>query len=214
MKLSGALSDDLAALEASTFCVLPYVDLSGRQLLFSIPHSRAGKGITAERLVSVALNNRFFVSHDVSSHMALQFLQLRIFWYAAEVISQDSTDVVSGYVHTVWMKDASVWDFDIPAYKRLSYFEKSCWPVKAAVVHACCPTALSMKILKPIMFAAMTKGTRSRTQLHYVQESEIVEVLSRYGILKDMLPTEMGGPIQISQSEWLANRRAAELEEL
>jgi hypothetical protein len=32
--------------------------------------------------------------------------------------------------------------------------------------------------------------------------------------MKDMLPTQMGGTIELSQSEWIANRRAVELEEI
>lgn len=50
--LSGALRDDLDALEASTYCVLPQADLSGRPLLYSVPHSRGGKGLSTESLVS------------------------------------------------------------------------------------------------------------------------------------------------------------------
>ena len=50
--------------------------------------------------------------------------------------------------------------------------------------------------------------------MHDASPSEIIGVLSKYGITKDMLPCEMGGTIQNHQLEWIANRRAIELEEI
>jgi len=58
-----------------------------------------------------------------------------------------------------------------------------------------------------------TRG-RSRIAVHDVPENENAEALSDYGIEKHMLPTEMGGSFEFNPSEWIANRRAAEMEEL
>ena len=60
----------------------------------------------------------------------------------------------------------------------------------------------------------MRKEFRSRTVAHDVSETNILHVLSNYGIEKESLPTEMGGSFLLDQSEWIANRRAAELEEI
>jgi len=49
--------------------------------------------------------------------------------------------------------------------------------------------------------------------VYNVRESEIIDVLSGYGILKYMLPTEMGGTLVVNQREWMANRWAIEIEE-
>jgi hypothetical protein len=65
-----------------------------------------------------------------------------------------------------------------------------------------------------IFFFLTDKRSRSRTKFHDVPESEIVESLANYGILHSMLPTAMGGTVQFSQSQWIAQRRAAEMEEL
>lgn len=62
--------------------------------------------------------------------------------------------------------------------------------------------------------ALKKKTTRSRTLFHDVPESEILDVLAEYGILKNMLPTEMGGTVVLNQREWMANRWAIEIEEL
>lgn len=50
--------------------------------------------------------------------------------------------------------------------------------------------------------------------MHNVPDSEITQVLSCYGILQSMLPSEMGGSLELNQGEWIANRRAAELQEI
>jgi hypothetical protein len=62
----------------------------------------------------------------------------------------------------------------------------------------------------------MDKAARCRTLYHDVPASEILGVLADYGILKDMLPTSMGGTIDLDawQKEWIARRRAIEMEEI
>jgi hypothetical protein len=64
------------------------------------------------------------------------------------------------------------------------------------------------------MFSVMDKHARSRTLFHDVPESQLLDVLSDYGILKEGLPTEMGGAILLDQAEWMASRRTAELGEI
>ena len=48
----------------------------------------------------------------------------------------------------------------------------------------------------------------------FQRSNEIANVFSSYGILKDMLPTSMGGSIQLNQSEWIAKRQVIDIEEL
>ena len=50
--------------------------------------------------------------------------------------------------------------------------------------------------------------------MHDVPENKIIAILAQYGILACMLPTEMGGTVKQSQSEWLEQRRAVEMEEI
>jgi hypothetical protein len=69
-------------------------------------------------------------------------------------------------------------------------------------------------IVKPIVFSLVDKHARSRMLIHNVPESQLLDVLSDYGILKNMLPTEMGGPVQLDPAEWIASRRAVELGEI
>jgi hypothetical protein len=69
-----------------------------------------------------------------------------------------------------------------------------------------------LNFAKPILYSLMGKHIRSRMLLHDFPENELLGVLSEYGIPMNVLPTEMGGTLQFNQAEWIANRRATELE--
>lgn len=71
-----------------------------------------------------------------------------------------------------------------------------------------------MRIIKPIVFAFMDSRTRTRSVVHDIPENEIANALSEYGITKQMLPTNMGGSVQINMAQWMVNRRSSEMEEL
>ena len=66
----------------------------------------------------------------------------------------------------------------------------------------------------PIVSATQSKQIRVRSIWHAVPDNEILSVLSEYGITGDMVPTELGGTIQLNPSEWIAQQRAMEMEEI
>jgi CRAL/TRIO domain len=129
-------------------------------------------------------------------------------------MSQENTDMESGVVLLINFQDFTMWDYDHEVWSRSLYFERTCYPVKIIAHHACFPPSIVVKIIKPIVNALMDKHARSRALMHNVPESEILDVLSSYGIQKDMLPTEMGGTVLLDQAQWIASRRAAELEDI
>jgi len=83
--------------------------------------------------------------------------------------------------------------------------------MKAAACHNCCPPSVVVRIMKPIMGALMDSRTRLRLMHHDASESELIKILSEYGIQKDVLPSEMGGSYEFNPYEWIASRRAAEM---
>jgi hypothetical protein len=99
-------------------------------------------------------------------------------------------------------------------YDCIADYYKRSWPVRMTSSHICCPARIPIKILKPIIHVILGKELRSRVRIHDVPESDIAQILCGFGILKDMLPIHMGGTVELNQSEWIANRRAAELEEI
>ena len=130
------------------------------------------------------------------------------------MLANENKNIGSGYVCVVWDKNSSFADFDYKVYERIMYYEMNAWPAKLIASHICCTPSFVLRMVKPILFALTDKKTRTRTSLHGVPDIDILGVLSGYGIIEDMLPTEMGGTIELKPSEWIANRRASEMEEI
>lgn len=131
-----------------------------------------------------------------------------------EVTSQQNNDVNSGFVFIINHRNTTLWNFDRYAFDRVLKYEKSGWPVNCLAFHVCCPSSISMKVLKPLTFVLTDKRARSRTMTHDVSESELRDILQEYGILEHMLPTALLGTAAIDQRTWMEDRRAAELEEI
>jgi hypothetical protein len=128
------------------------------------------------------------------------------------VIITENNDVASGIVTILWENGLTIWDFDRRLYEQVTYFEKACWPLRIYARHVCTSSWITLKVAKPILFPLMDKHIRSRMLFHDVPENELLVVLSDYGIPTDVLPTEMRGTVQLNQAEWIAIRRAVELE--
>lgn len=135
-------------------------------------------------------------------------------WYVAEVAAAQNTDARSGVVEVTWHKECSLWDYNPSVYDRLIVGLQCYWPIRNIAAHVCCPPKIFARWLFPVLNALTDPCMRARVQVHDVPPSEIVNTLSVYGIQKEMLPTEMGGELEVNPSEWIAERRAAEMEEL
>lgn len=129
-------------------------------------------------------------------------------------MSRENTDISSGIVILAWHPTSTIWSFDRKAYDHMVRFEQTCWPIQCISHHICCPTSVVMRVIKPIVFAFMDARTRTRSVVHDVPENEIANALLEYGIRKEMLPTGMGGTVEIDMMKWTADRRATEMEEL
>lgn len=131
-----------------------------------------------------------------------------------EVAAEQCPDTESGCVIIGWDRDTSIWDFPRNVYNRVIELEKSCLPIRFVAAHSCCPSSVYMKIMVPVILALTDRRARSRVVVHNVPVSEIIIVLSAYGIQREMLPTIMGGTVELDQQEWIVDRRAAELYEI
>jgi hypothetical protein len=163
--------------------------------------------------------------------------KLRAFWYTMEVTSRSNTDIGSGFVHVVWDKYSSIRDFDRYLWDRYLRHMTNAWPIKSVAIHSCCTPFIVVRFIKPskssggngetalyfgiflltnlyvVLFALINKDIRSRMVFHG-PESELFNSLSAYGILKSMLPSYMGGDVDMNMTEWIENRRALEMEEI
>lgn len=64
MALCGAMRDDIAALEAGVYQILPHRDSSGRQLVLVEPRRNTGDGYSPESMVRHVCSNDFLQCED------------------------------------------------------------------------------------------------------------------------------------------------------
>jgi hypothetical protein len=186
MILSEAFCDDIPALKQGVFTLLPKRDSSGRHLMY----------IDGARLSDA--------EYDPES-------MVRAFWYLVEIVLREGG---SGFVVLDMLKDASLFDFDYHVFLPIIKFSNDCWPIKPVPGHTCCPPKILLWLFTPIAFAMQGKEMRTRNTMHDVIPAKLADSLSPFGITKDMLPMHMGGTIQLNPSDWIAERRAIEMEEI
>lgn len=99
----------------------------------------------------------------------------------------------------MWEKNGVPWKYDRElAIKSQELFDQI-FPARLVAMHACCVPAYIKIIFKPVMYALLNKKNRQRLLWHSAAEMELPETLAGYGILKEMLPTEMGGDVKLTQ---------------
>jgi len=129
-------------------------------------------------------------------------------------MSQENNDIHSGLVLVSWHLATSIWNWDRQVYDKVVDFDYSCWPIQCIANHLCCPNMIAAKVIKPTVLALMEVRFRTRCVMHDVPTGEMIGFLSEYGIEKDMLPTDMGGTVQLDLPTWAGSRRAIEMEEI
>lgn len=166
--------------------------------------------------------------------------KVRAVWYVNEVLAQESNHKQNAIVQIVNSSKATIWDFDSKLYPWITYLEENAFPIRVAAHHLCAADSSIMRFIKPVrtllrvlfcccrflvltntfglfaqvVLALKSRSSRTRIQVHIVPEHEIVNHLPSYGIHAPMLPTDLGGTVQLNQLEWIALRRAVEMEEL
>lgn len=128
--------------------------------------------------------------------------------------SRSGRSSTSSYSLLFNFRSTTIYDYDSKVSDKIVYLFRQCFPLKTMPTHICCAHPLLVRILKPLMKALMNKETRQRFLVHSARPDGILGVLSEYGIPPEVLPAEMGGAIQLDQSEWIATRRAIEMEEI
>lgn len=126
------------------------------------------------------------------------------------VAQEGKNGAMSEIIMLIWAKDTTIWDYDHKFDSGMYALERDCLPVSLSACHVCCPPFLTAFVIRPICFALQDKRAHERTLIHDVSPTQILTVLAEYGILKDMLPTFMGGTIELNQSEYIANRESEE----
>lgn len=129
---------------------------------------------------------------------------------------RENKDPDGTFVRILMEKHDSLHHFDCFTVRRAYYYWMHCWPVSNLPRHQCCSSLIMRKVGRPLCYGLMDRAARARVVIHDVPESGLLGSLSKYGITAPMLPTNMGGLIDLAAwlPRFIAQRRAIEMEEI
>lgn len=78
--------------------------------------------------------------------------------------------------------------------------------VRLSGIHVCHPPAF-LRIVLPILQLFLGPRLRKRIRFHTGSEESVLSSLSKYGLTKDILPSELGGDVVLNLEAWLEARR-------
>jgi hypothetical protein len=131
--------------------------------------------------------------------------QLRAIWYVFEV-ALEHPNISKGIVYLSTAKNASLWDFDVKVDGPAQHIVLKVLPVTLCAFHGCQLPPLICRYILPIWLALADRDSRCRTLVHDVQDSQLMNVLSGYGLSEEVVPTELGGKCQLDQHAWVEKR--------
>jgi CRAL/TRIO domain len=135
----------------------------------------------------------------------------RSFWYMVHA-AVESTEAQKKGLIIVWrLADFHMGLFDRKLFKQMSKSLQGAFPTRVAALHLCDPPTV-LKYVMPVVNMFLVERLRRRLKFHFGSSNEKILVqLEKYGLTRDILPTDLGGAKVLRHEEWVKKRHAAGL---
>ena len=183
LTLSGALRDDMDAIQLGFIRLTGTKDPMGRFIVFGDPSRLDATKCSRESII-------------------------RATWYTFHCALQDESTQKHGVVMMVYPHHVQLHQFDRKLMKRNTECLKGAIPVRLAAFHVCHPPtffAIVWQLLKVFL-----GKLRKRVKIHSGERDHVLAALSAFGLTKDVVPTDIGGDVVLDMESWLQQRRAME----
>jgi len=181
MTLNGAMKDDIKILRGGYITILPVCDEVGRSIIYI---NKACRMPTTEE-------------------------KLRVLWYLLHVATQNPTVRKEGYVVLTNSRGVKLKAFDPKFSSQAAVLCDRAFPIRWYRVHVCQANAVFPMISNAIK-AILSKMQRQTFLLHNGSEERVLETLEETGVPRHCVPTDLGGPLQFSQDDFIRDRLIAE----
>jgi hypothetical protein len=186
MTLDGALKDDHISLGVGfARLVVPAKDPAGRSIIFADPSKLDSTKYDRESMV-------------------------RATWYVMHAALESVDAQKMGVVMVAYPKHVHITQVDRKLMKLNMESIKGCIPVRLAAFQICHPPEI-FSIIFPLIKLFLGERLRKRIKVHSGSDEHVLEQLSKYGLTKDCLPTELGGAIVLDHDNWLSERKSSSL---
>jgi len=162
---------------------------------------------TSDRMVDASGRRVLFMDPSLLDDRAYDRTSMnRATWYAVHAALEDEITQKRGIVMILYPLKARVGQFDRKLIKADFENIRGCIPVRVGAFHVCHPPLFAHMVLPTIK---MLLGRKLGSRLHVFsgKKKVVLEKLSKFGIAKKCVPTELGGYLVLDQDLWLADRR-------
>lgn len=133
---------------------------------------------------------------------------VRAIWYTMHAVLEDEQTQRFGIVTIVFPKNAKISQFDRQLENAIVASVKGLLPVRMSAFHVCQPPIYS-RLIWPIVKIFLGERLRKRVQVHGGSQEVVLDKLARFGLSKDVLPSELGGTVELDHDLWSRDLRAA-----
>jgi len=184
MTLRGAMSDDLGTLSRGFPQILPTKDAHGRTVFFFDPS---------------------LMSLDEDSKESM----LRAQWYLNEIANENPSDRRCGVVLLVCPKNARRNQFDPVFHQDVMSLSQVYNSNITRAIHLCHPDPM-YHLYTFVQKFQMGPWMRKRFKVHSGSTESVLDSLSKFGLKREGLPSEMGGDLKLDPVRWVWERMARE----
>jgi len=181
MTLRGAMSDDVVALSQGFAQLLPTKDAHGRLVMFWYP---SVKPMSKESM-------------------------FRALWYLLHVANENPSDRRCGIVLLLCPKNAGRNRFDPSSHRESMHLAQDCSSNITRAFHLCHPAPM-YHLYSFVHKHQLGPSLRKRLKVHSGSTESVLDSLSKFGLKREGLPSEMGGDLKLDPVRWLWERMARE----
>ena len=163
--------------------LMPYKDPSGRSIIFMDSSRQDHKNLTIQSQARAAAYTIMVALEEESTQQRGIVI---IFWPYKERWDQPNRQFLSLLASSV----------------------KGALPVRLSAIHVCQHKPI-FNLLIPLVKFFMGERLRKRLRFHSGSNDQVRTALAPYGLTKNVLPTELGGDVELQQEKWLAARKQA-----
>jgi len=132
---------------------------------------------------------------------------VRAMWYTVHAALEVESTQRYGLVALSFTRNATFSQFDRELVKMIVESLKGYLPVRLSAIHICHPPSF-LRLIFPIMKMLLGERLRKRVRVHGGSEHQVLNLLAGFGLLKEMLPVDIGGNKVLDQEKWLQARNA------
>uniref|UniRef100_A0A7R9WVG2 CRAL-TRIO domain-containing protein n=1 Tax=Craspedostauros australis TaxID=1486917 RepID=A0A7R9WVG2_9STRA len=150
-------------------------------------------------------------SHQDRSQHTRESLCRSLWYMVHSVLKDDDVAQRKGVVLVVTGKTVKFGQFDRAQAKMNMESISGCLPLRISVAHMCHPPKF-FAIVFAVMKLFLGDTVRKRIRVHSGSDKHVVKTLEKkFGLTKDVLPTELSGAIVVDHQGWVKKRQDAGL---